>query len=188
MIGIDEVGRGCWAGPMLVVAAREISQLPAGLKDSKKLTKRQRHNLQAGIKLSCKLGEGWVSAKEIDALGLTAATRLGVKRALEALNASPKEQIIMDGTINYVPDTYLNVRCVARADDTYPIVSAAAIYAKVTRDNYMSVIAHKSFPLYRFDSHVGYGTALHQAVLELYGVSEIHRLSYKPVKLVKELT
>src|SRR4051812_6898730 len=101
MIGIDEVGRGCWAGPLLVVAARVSSTLPQGLKDSKKLNKKQRENLFSYIHLSCDLGEGWVSAPEIDTLGLTGAMKLGVARALTAIQAENSEEIIMDGLINY---------------------------------------------------------------------------------------
>ena len=85
------------------------------------------------IKSSCDIGEGWVAPYEIDTLGLTAAMELGVARALEALQATFDEEIIMDGTFNYVPSGYRNVQCLAKADDLYPIVSAAAIYAKVTR-------------------------------------------------------
>jgi ribonuclease HII len=76
MIGVDEVGRGCWAGPMLIVAARGTLKLPEGLKDSKKLSKNQREKLQTDIKRTCDLGEGWVSAQEIDRLGLTDGTKL----------------------------------------------------------------------------------------------------------------
>ena len=186
MIGIDEVGRGCWAGPLLVVAARVKTLLPDGLKDSKKLTKKQRENLFEAIQKSCDLGEGWVQPAEIDELGLTEAMKLAVFRALNALQAKSEEEIIMDGTFNYVPDTYTNVKCLAKADDLYPLVSAASIYAKVKRDTYMSTEAHQQFPAYSFDLHVGYGTALHIAALKLYGVTTIHRLSYKPIKVFVE--
>jgi ribonuclease HII len=188
MIGVDEVGRGCWAGPMLIVAARGTLKLPEGLKDSKKLSKNQREKLQTDIKRTCDLGEGWVSAQEIDRLGLTDGTKLGVARALEAISADCDEEIIMDGTINYVPESFTNVLCMARADDLYPIVSAASIYAKVTRDDHMCGDVHEQFPGYGFDQHVGYGTALHTAALKLYGVCEAHRMSYKPVRLAAEAT
>jgi ribonuclease HII len=186
MIGIDEVGRGCWAGPMLVVAARSVTELPEGLRDSKKLTKLQREKLQSGIKLSCDLGEGWVTAQEIDLLGLTDGTKLGVKRALEAINAQSDEKIIMDGIINYVPTEFTDVQCIAKADDLYRVVSAASIYAKVIRDDYMSQQVHAEFPGYGFDKHVGYGTALHVAAIKLQGICTMHRTSYKPVRLAME--
>ncbi len=183
MIGIDEVGRGCWAGPLLVVAARQTSELPKGLKDSKKLSKKQREVFYDQLKTTCEFGEGWVSPAEIDQLGLTAAMRLGVKRALHSLRAESAEQIILDGTSNYVDSNFTNVECHARADDLFPIVSAAAIYAKVTRDRYMSEVAHSNYPGYQFDVHVGYGTAVHAAMLALHGVCDLHRKSYKPIQI-----
>lgn len=181
MIGIDEVGRGCWAGPLLVVATRSKEFLPIGLKDSKKLSKKRREYLYESIKKNCDNGEGWVSNMEIDELGLTSAMRLGVNRALMALHAGLKEEIIMDGLINYCSGMYKDVTCVAKADDLYPIVSAASVYAKVTRDNYMASLAGK-YKVYEFARHVGYGTKLHNDMLTLYGVSDLHRLSFAPVK------
>lgn len=180
MIGIDEVGRGAWAGPLLVVAARNVADLPEGLNDSKVLTKTKRESLVPLIKLACNLGEGWVSAQEIDVIGLTAAMQLAVTRALEAIDAATDEQIIMDGHINYCPDMYTNVQAVIDADATHPIVSAASIYAKVTRDTHMTELASK-FPGYGFDKNVGYGTKLHTEGLVRLGVTSQHRLSYKPV-------
>ena len=180
MIGIDEVGRGCWAGPLLVVAARDVSALPAGLRDSKKLSKKRRESLVYDIRISCDIGEGWVTAQEIDAVGLTAAMRLGVERALAMLRAQPDEAIIMDGLINYCTPAFINVRCLAKADDDYPVVSAASIYAKVTRDKFMSEL-EEPYASYQFGKHVGYGTALHMEMLKLHGVSDQHRLSFAPV-------
>lgn len=181
MIGIDEVGRGAWAGPLLVVAARQRSTLPQGLADSKKLTKKARTNLIQDIKTSCDLGHGWVKPSEIDELGLTEAMRLAVKRALIEIRAQDEEEIIMDGNINYCSLAFINVTCAIKADADYPIVSAASIYAKVTRDNIMTDLARR-FPNHAFDSHVGYGTAKHIQALKDYGVTNIHRLSYKPVR------
>lgn len=179
-VGIDEVGRGCWAGPLLVVAARSKGLLPEGLADSKLLSKKQRESLFDAIKSTCDLGEGWVQPEEIDELGLTRAMKLGVSRALMALGVSPNDAIIMDGLINYCPDEFENVEAIAKADQTEPIVSAASIYAKVTRDNHM-MRAAQFHPFYGFEKHVGYGTALHQNALKVHGVSKIHRRSYKPV-------
>lgn len=182
VIGIDEVGRGCWAGPLLVVAARQTGTLPVGLADSKKLTKNQREALFEAIIVSCGLGEGWVEPAEIDKLGLTDAMRLGVARALVALDAKAREPIIMDGTYNYCGPEFTQVECVAKADALHPIVSAASIYAKVLRDRYMADAAQKH-PDYGFEKHVGYGTALHRAALQTKGICELHRRSYKPVQV-----
>lgn len=181
VIGIDEVGRGCWAGPLLVVAARQRVALPAGLADSKRLSRQRRELLTSAIVASCDLGEGWVAPTEIDELGLTAAMRLGTQRALAAIHAQPNERIIMDGHINYCSPNYLNVSAVIKADALHPIVSAASIHAKVVRDNYMTHIALQ-YPGYGFEQHVGYGTAAHKLALEQRGVCDIHRRSYKPVR------
>jgi len=180
LIGVDEVGRGSWAGPLLVVAAVVKTELPEGLKDSKLLTENQREKLIPDIEEACSLGEGWVQPEEIDQFGLTQAMRLGTARALLMLGASAKDQIIIDGNINYCPSEFVNVQAVIGADNTYPIVSAASIYAKVKRDAHMKRLA-QIYPNYGFDKHVGYGTELHRIMLKNYGPSLIHRRSYKPV-------
>lgn len=181
VIGIDEVGRGCWAGPLLVVAARAKLALPEGLADSKTLTKIKRETLVDEITKACDLGEGWVEPCEIDDLGLAAAMRLGVSRALSRLGAAADDQIIMDGLVNYCPSEFINVETVARADATHPVVSAASIYAKVTRDRRMAELS-QLYPNYQFEKHVGYGTAIHMAALKQFGICDLHRLSYKPIR------
>jgi ribonuclease HII len=181
MIGIDEVGRGCWAGPLLVVAARQLSALPDDLADSKLVSKKRRQALIPAIEASCQLGKGWVEPAEIDQLGLTGAMRLAVKRALDALQAPADEAIIMDGNINYCPEIYTNVRCVIDADATEPLVSAASIFAKVRRDQKMTDLALE-YPGYGFEKHVGYGTKAHMQALQQLGISVLHRQSYKPIQ------
>jgi ribonuclease HII len=186
MIGIDEVGRGCWAGPLLVVAARNNLELPVGVADSKLLTKKQRDSLFSPISKCCDLGEGWVSAEEIDDLGLTGAMRLGVERALHAISASNNEEILLDGNINYVADKFINVSTIIDGDTSIPIISAASIFAKVKRDNYMTKLS-KIHKVWHFDKHVGYGTKLHSEILKQYKpIIGVHRFSYKPVKLALE--
>lgn len=181
LIGIDEVGRGCWAGPLLVVAARATAVLPVGLTDSKKLSRLARQRLAQELHTVCETGEGWVTPAEIDELGLTSAMKLAVARALKELGAQATDEIILDGNINYCDPHFSNVTCVIKADATVPTVSAASIIAKVLRDTYMFEQA-KRMPEYGFEQHVGYGTTLHSAALQNYGVSELHRLSYKPIK------
>jgi ribonuclease HII len=182
MIGIDEVGRGAWAGPLLVVAARQREKLPSALADSKVISRSRREALKLSVEATCDLGEGWVEPSEIDGLGLTNAMKLGVRRALIAIQATSTEAIIMDGHINYCPASYTNVEAVIDADATHPIVSAASIYAKVTRDVYMTELGRK-FPEHGFESHVGYGTNMHKQAIREHGVTPIHRRSYKPIKL-----
>ncbi len=181
MIGIDEVGRGCWAGPLLVVAARQVSALPDGLRDSKALSKTRRESLYDDIQTSCELGEGWVQPEEIDEHGLATAMKIGVSRALMQLGALFEEEIVMDGNVNYCPEDFTNISTVIKADSLHPIVSAASIYAKVTRDKYMARIA-QFHPFYGFEQHVGYGTELHRSALKIHGPSAVHRKSYKPVQ------
>lgn len=177
-VGIDEVGRGCWAGP-LVAGAVILAQPINGLKDSKKLSKKQREKFAIEIQLQAvAIGLGWVKPQEIDELGLTEAVRLAMRRALEQVTTE-YDEIIIDGNLNFLPDEP-KARAVIKADDTVPAVSAASIVAKVARDNHMTEIANK-YPNYGFDRHVGYGTALHLERLKLHGVSDLHRRSFKPV-------
>lgn len=180
-IGIDEVGRGCWAGP-LVAGAVILNESIAGLKDSKKLSKKQREKLTHDIELQAvAIGIGWVEPKEIDELGLTKAVGLAMERALAQIKV-PFDEIIIDGNINYFPND-TRAKAVIKADDSVPSVSAASIVAKVARDKYMTDLAVK-YPGYGFDKHVGYGTALHVAGLKLHGISDIHRVSFKPIQLL----
>lgn len=181
LIGIDEVGRGCWAGPLLVVAARAKAQLPVGLTDSKQLSKKAREQFLTELVRLCDYGEGWVAPSEIDELGLTTAMRLGVARALAALGAHMHDEIVMDGNYNYCAADFTNVRCIIKADATVPEVSAASIIAKVQRDAYMTEQAAE-YPEYGFGAHVGYGTAAHAKALADYGVTALHRKSFKPVQ------
>lgn len=186
MVGVDEVGRGCLAGPLLVVAARAKTELPEGLTDSKALTRAHREEFYAELFHICDFGEGWVSAKEINRLGLTAATRLGVRRALSGLRASPEETIIMDGNYNYCPKKYRLARPVVKADLNIPIVSAASIIAKVRRDAYMRQLP-KRYAGYGFESHVGYSTKQHITALRTLGpIPDFHRTFYAPLRLLEQ--
>lgn len=179
IIGIDEAGRGCWAGP-LVAAAVALAEPIEGLTDSKLLTKRKRHALELLIKdQALAYGVGFVSAADVDELGLTAATSMAMRLAVDQLGLVDAD-IIIDGNLNYLPDRP-RVKTLIKADKLIPEVSAASILAKVARDNYMAE-ASSRFPEYLFEKHVGYGTALHLEKLRLHGPCELHRLSYKPVK------
>jgi len=179
IVGIDEVGRGCWAGP-LVAGAVLLGAPIAGLKDSKKLSKRQRERLDAEIRLSAvSFGLGWVTAAEVDELGLTTAVGLAMRRAMEGITGA-YEGIIIDGNINYFADNPKAHELIG-ADSLVPEVSAASIIAKVARDRYMAECA-ASFPGYGFEKHVGYGTAAHLAALKALGICELHRRSFKPIQ------
>lgn len=178
-LGIDEVGRGCWAGPLVAGAVCLGAPIP-GLRDSKKLSKRQRERLAVIIhEEAYAVGLGWVWPGEVDELGLTAAVRLSMERAVSAAGRS-YDEIIIDGNINYL-DRLPYTRAIIKADDTVPAVSAASIVAKVARDAYMADAA-AAYPGYGFERHVGYGTAEHIRALATLGVTEIHRKTYAPVK------
>lgn len=178
-VGIDEVGRGCWAGP-LVAAAVSLSAPMEGLRDSKKLSSKRRKQLAGIIRTEASaLGLGWVTPQEIDTLGLSRAVGLAMERALAEVSIN-YDELIIDGNINYFPKNP-KARAVVRADDSVSAVSAASIVAKVARDAYMAQLGDK-YAGYGFAAHVGYGTATHLAALKKYGVSDIHRLSYKPIQ------
>lgn len=180
-VGIDEVGRGCWAGP-LVAGAVALAAPLAGLKDSKKLSAKRRTVLDEQIReQALAYGLGWVTAQEVDQLGLTAAVSLAMQRALEAITIH-YDQIIIDGNYNFLP-AYQNVVTLVKADDTVPAVSAASIIAKVARDNYMKQLA-EDVPQYGFEAHVGYGTAAHLTALQQFGISPHHRHSFRPIALL----
>ncbi|HEX7483514.1 MAG TPA: ribonuclease HII [Candidatus Saccharimonadales bacterium] len=182
ILGIDEVGRGPWAGPLVIGAVVLGSASIDGLTDSKKLTKKRRGELDVIIREQADgYGLGWVSAAEIDEIGLSAALVLATKRAVEQVSA-PYHEIIIDGTINFLKDTSKGqyVTTLKKADLLIPSVSAASIIAKVARDNYMAE-QDEAYPGYKFSSHVGYGTAVHRTAIEQLGVTPLHRLSFAPL-------
>lgn len=178
IVGIDEVGRGAWAGPLVVGAVLLGGVSINGLTDSKKLTKRQRERLDIEIRQKATgVGLGWVSARQIDQIGLSAALKLASQRAMVHIRHEYRE-IIIDGTIRLLDDP--RVTLMKKADLLVPSVSAASIVAKVARDNYMKHL-DIVFPGYKFTGHVGYGTAVHRAAIEQNGVTPLHRLSFAPL-------
>lgn len=182
IVGIDEVGRGPWAGPLVFGAVVLGGQEIAGLTDSKKLTDKKRRELAPKInELARSVGLGWVHASELDELGMSAACALACRRALEQIS-TPYSQIVIDGTVNFLRDTGKGpyVTTMKQADLLVPSVSAASILAKVARDDYMAEQA-TLYPEYGFESHVGYGTAKHRSALEAYGATPIHRRSFAPI-------
>ncbi len=179
IVGIDEVGRGCWAGP-LVAGAVVLSDPIEGLRDSKKLSKKRREQLAATVEVEAlDYGLGWVSPDELDQVGLTKAVELAMRRALNGIRVN-YQKVIIDGNHNYLPDVEFT-ECLIKADDLVPAVSAASILAKVARDNYMADMSTQ-YPEYGFDKHVGYGTAQHIKALKEYGVCDIHRKSFAPIR------
>jgi len=179
IVGIDEVGRGAWAGPLLVGAVALVGAAPDGVTDSKLLSAQRRLHLSRHIKaVALGIGLGWVTSAEIDQIGLGPALKLASERAIAALECD-YDLIIIDGTINFLPGR--NVTTQAKADLSVPAVAAASIVAKVARDAYMRRL-HARDSRYGFDRHVGYGTALHARALDLHGPGPEHRRSVKPVR------
>lgn len=181
MIGIDEVGRGAWAGPLLVVAVKNNTALPKTIRDSKQTSCFEREILALQIRRQCRIGEGWVTPNEIDEFGMTKALKLATARALKIISANTTDNIIIDGHINYAGEQFKHVSTQIKADEFVPIVSAASIVAKVTRDAYMRQLS-KDHLVYGFATNVGYGTAEHRQALVKHGpIKSIHRYSFKPV-------
>lgn len=183
ILGIDEAGRGPWAGPLVVGAVVLGDQPIEGLTDSKKLSKKRRESLEVEILEKARAyGLGWVEASELDEIGMSAALVLATKRAVEQIKV-PYHEIIIDGTINFLKDTSKGayVTTMPKADLLIPSVSAASILAKVARDRYMTQ-QDDVYPGYKFASHAGYGTAAHREAIERLGVTPIHRLSFAPLR------
>lgn len=183
ILGIDEVGRGPWAGPLVVGAVVLGGRVIDGLTDSKRLSKKRREELDVQIRdQAAAYGLGWVSASELDEVGLAEALRLATRRAVEQIHA-PYHEIIIDGTINFLSDTAKGqyVTTIKKADLLIPSVSAASIVAKVARDRYMAE-QDTVYEGYRFAQHAGYGTAVHRNAIEQFGVTPQHRLSFAPLQ------
>lgn len=175
--GVDEVGRGAWAGPVLVAAAiTDLSVPPAGLTDSKLLTVRRREEVAAAV-------DPWVRAyafgtadpEEIDTLGMTAALRLAAERALTALPVRP-DAIVLDGKHDFLGAPW-SVRCVIKGDQSCVSVAAASVLAKVHRDGMMAGIG-EGYPAYGFAGNAGYPAPVHRAALAEYGPTPHHRMSW----------
>lgn len=186
-VGIDEVGRGSIAGPLLIGAVALDTSLscPDDIRDSKKLTKKKRELMAAWIKENAtSYGLGWVTAPEIDELGMTQSLKLAARRAYNQLSDEVKlkaNQIAIDGNIMMLDDP--RVITVIKGDDKVKAISAASIIAKVTRDYYMSTKIALKYPEYGFDKHVGYGTKAHIDAIKRYGpVPGLHRYTFQPIK------
>ena len=180
---MDEAGRGPWAGP--VVAAAVIlrrRRLPVRIDDSKRLTALQRVRAFEHILRHAEVGVGIVSAEEIDRRSILAATLAAMQQAVAALS-HPPDLVLVDGLT--APPLSMPAWPLVHGDArSYPI-ACASIVAKVVRDSLMEFY-HRLLPAYRFHQHKGYGTALHARLLDQWGPSLLHRLSFRPVASVGE--
>ena len=177
--GVDEVGRGPLAGPVVAAAVIFVGAGPEGLRDSKKLTPGRRTELACEIKhIALTWGVGRASVEEIDALNILRASHLAMQRAVSAMAACP-DVLLVDG--NLLPHFAVPAVAVIRGDDRVPEISAASIVAKVDRDQEMVRLA-RLYPGYGLERHKGYATARHLAALRLLGPSPVHRRSFAPVR------
>jgi len=177
--GVDEVGRGPWAGP--VVAAAVIlarGAVPDGLDDSKALSKARREALFDEITGAATIGCGMASVAEIDTLNILQASLLAMTRAVEALGSAP-HMALVDG--NRAPRLACPVKTVVKGDAKSLSIAAASIIAKVTRDRLMAELAIEH-PAYGWERNAGYGTAEHREGLQLVGICRHHRKSFAPIR------
>ena len=179
LAGVDEAGRGCWAGP--VVAAAVVlppAWNPAELDDSKRLTPRRRETLFLEIRASALAWAACaISSAQIDRLNILRATLLGMSRCVARLDPPP-DLVLVDGT--HRPPVSVPVECLVKGDATSAAVAAASIVAKVVRDRLMTAWDRR-FPGYGFASHKGYGAAAHRAALARLGPCPLHRRTFRPV-------
>ncbi len=181
LAGVDEAGRGCWAGP--VVAAAVVlppGWAPEGLDDSKKLTPARRERLCRDIVAGALTwGACAVSAAEIDASNILRATLRAMSRSVAKLDPSP-QLVLVDG--NQLPELAQRGETVVRGDATSAAVAAASILAKVFRDRVMTAW-ERHHPGYGFADHKGYGASAHREAIDRLGPCALHRLTYKPLAL-----
>lgn len=185
--GVDEAGRGPWAGPVVAAAAIFLdpsslsSFLYEGIQDSKKLSKAKRnHFYQELLPLeSFCYGIGIASVEEIDQLNISKATFLAMERAVQNLPQQP-QTLLIDG--KYIP-TFQEIQTipVIKGDDVSLSIAAASILAKVTRDDIMETLA-ENHPVYGWEHNAGYGTEQHQEALKVHGITPHHRKSFAPIR------
>jgi len=177
--GIDEAGRGPWAGPVVAAAViLDPARMPVGLDDSKKLSARARERLHGDLLGAALIGVGAASVGEIETLNILEATFLAMRRALGRLLVRPAH-VLVDG--NRAPDFGLPTEAVIDGDARSLSIAAASIIAKVTRDRIMTRLSHRHAS-YGWSSNMGYGTAEHQAALRDGGVTAHHRRGFAPIR------
>ena len=176
--GVDEAGRGPWAGPVVAAAViLDPAAIPDGLNDSKKLSATRRAALFAALGATARIGVGQASVDEIDKLNILHATMLAMQRAVANLPTRPDVALI-DG--NRTPDLPCASEAIVKGDGRSLSIAAASIIAKVTRDRIMAEL-DTQFPGYGWKTNQGYGTKPHQAGLLRLGVTPHHRRSFKPI-------
>jgi len=188
-IGVDEVGRGCLAGPVTAAAVIFTSNIDIQkYKDSKQLSEAQRNILSESIYKNHKLAIGWASVKEIDELNILQASFLAMQRALEKLSSQlslKNATVLVDGN-QLIPNVgSFSQRAIIKGDQKLRLISAASIIAKVARDKFMKNLAKNlasELSHYGFEKHKGYGTLYHRKQIQAFGPSSWHRQSFSGVK------
>jgi ribonuclease HII len=184
MAGVDEVGRGPLAGPVIAAAVILNPESPIqGLMDSKKISEKKRNILAIEIRekaLAWAIGRA--EHDEIDSINILQASLLAMKRAVESLSIEPG-LVLVDGL--HCPDIIYKVEAIIKGDSKIPAISAASIIAKVARDSEM-IALDSQYPGYGFSRHKGYPTKMHVDALKKLGISSIHRKSFAPVKQLLE--
>jgi len=183
--GLDEAGRGAWAGPVVVGAVIlpldrfDLAHVLEGVNDSKQLSAAMRESLLPRIvEVAVATSVGFASHTDIDDLGIVPATRLAMRRALEGLAVWP--DALLTDAID-MPEIDLPCTSLTKGDQKSLSIAAASIIAKVTRDQFMDEL-DELFPQYGFLVHKGYGTTLHQYALRLYGPTPLHRMTFAPLQ------
>ncbi|MDF2365799.1 ribonuclease HII [Sneathiella sp.] len=177
--GIDEVGRGPFAGPVVAAAViLDQNNIPDGIQDSKKLSKAKREALFDAIFATSFVGTGEASVQEIDQHNILQASLLAMRRAMEALPTRP-DIALVDG--NRDPKLGIPSRLIVRGDGRSLSIAAASIVAKVTRDRKMCALA-EVYPQYEWEKNAGYGTARHRKGLREFGITPQHRRSFAPIR------
>lgn len=180
--GVDEAGRGPWAGPVVTAAVvLDYDRVPEGLNDSKKLTEAKREELFEQIVTSAHVSVACAAPATIDRLNIRGATLMAMVRAVRHLPLTP-DYVLIDGR-DVPPGLKQPGQALIKGDGRCLCVAAASIVAKVTRDR-MMVALERDCPGYGFARHKGYGVPEHQSALEKLGPSPYHRMSFKPVRLV----
>ena len=176
--GVDEVGRGCLAGPVVSAAVILKKNIDLGLlKDSKKISFKKREKISEHIKNNSYYSIGIASVNEILNLNILQASLLSMKRAIERLTVKPGLTLI-DGS--FAPKGLKNYKTIINGDEKIKVISAASIIAKVYRDNFMIKLS-KKFSNYGWERNFGYGTKAHLEGLKKFGITSHHRKRFKPV-------
>ncbi len=182
--GVDEAGRGPWAGSVVASAViLDQKNLPDGINDSKKLSAAKREILYKKILETARTGIGISTVEEIDKLNILGATKLAMQRAVAMLGNIDINLVLVDG--NAAPELPFPTKTVISGDAKSLSIAAASIVAKVTRDQMMCELAQEH-PYYGWEKNAGYGTKHHQEALAKYGVTAHHRRSFRPIRELME--